>query len=40
MQVSMYKASVPRFVYSLNNIAAMPDKAQAQAEAKRSTPRR
>ena len=38
MQISMYKASAPRFAHVLNNIAALLDKAQAHAEAKKIDP--
>ena len=35
MSLSMYQASVPRFVNMLNNLSAILDKAQAHAEAKK-----
>ncbi|MBI4204206.1 MAG: DUF1993 domain-containing protein [Betaproteobacteria bacterium] len=38
MQISMYQASAPRFVHTLNNLSAMLDKAQAHAEAKKIDP--
>jgi uncharacterized protein len=38
MQLSMYTASAPRFVHILANLAAMLDKAQAHAEAKKIDP--
>jgi hypothetical protein len=38
MQISMYKASAPRFAHTLNNLAGMMDKAQAHAEAKKLDP--
>ncbi len=38
MQISMYQASAPRFVHTLNNLSAMLDKAQAHADAKKIDP--
>ena len=38
MQISMYAASVPRFVHVLRNLSAMLDKAQAHAEARKIDP--
>jgi uncharacterized protein len=38
MQISMYAASVPRFVHILTNLSAMLDKAQAHVEAKHIDP--
>jgi hypothetical protein len=38
MPISMYQASAPRFVHTLNNLSAMLDKAQAHAEAKKIDP--
>ena len=38
MQISMYKASAPRFIHILNNLSAMLDKAQAHADAKKVDP--
>jgi uncharacterized protein len=38
MQISMYAASVPRFVHILRNLSAMIDKAQAHVEAKNIDP--
>lgn len=35
MTISMYQASVPRFVNTLNNLSAILDKAQAHADAKK-----
>lgn len=35
MTISMYQVSVPRFVHMLGNLAAILDKAQAHAEAKK-----
>ena len=35
MTISMYQVSIPRFVHMLNNLAAILDKAQAYAEAKK-----
>jgi hypothetical protein len=39
MQISMYQASAPRFVNTLKNLAAILDKAQAHADAKKIDPR-
>lgn len=38
MTISMYQASVPRFVNMLGNLAGILDKAQAHAEAKKLDP--
>lgn len=38
MTISMYQASAPRFVNTLNNLAGILDKAQAHAEAKKIDP--
>ena len=38
MNITMYQASVPRFVNILNNLSAILDKAQAHAEAKKLDP--
>ena len=38
MNVTMYQASVPRFVNTLKNLSAILDKAQAHAEAKKIDP--
>ena len=38
MSISMYQVSVPRFVHMLRNLAAILDKAQAYAEAKKLDP--
>jgi len=38
MAISMYQASAPRFVNTLNNLAGILDKAQAHAEAKKIDP--
>jgi len=38
MNISMYQASAPRFVNMLNNLAAILDKAQAHADAKKIDP--
>ena len=38
MKISMYQASAPRFVNTLNNLSAILDKAQAHAEAKKIDP--
>jgi hypothetical protein len=38
MTLSMYQASAPRFVNTLNNLSAMLDKAQAHCEAKKIDP--
>jgi hypothetical protein len=38
MTLSMYQASAPRFVNTLNNLAAILDKAQAHCEAKKIEP--
>lgn len=38
MQISMYQASAPRFVHTLNNLSALLDKAQAHAEANKIDP--
>lgn len=38
MNISMYQASAPRFVNTLNNISILLDKAQAHAEAKKIEP--
>jgi hypothetical protein len=38
MTISMYQASVPRFVNTLKNLSAILDKAQAHAEAKKVQP--
>jgi hypothetical protein len=38
MPISMYQASAPRFVNTLNNLSAILDKAQAHAEAKKIDP--
>jgi len=38
MNISMYQASAPRFVNTLKNLAAILDKAQAHAEAKKIQP--
>ena len=38
MNISMYQASAPRFVNTLNNLSAILDKAQAHAEAKKIDP--
>jgi uncharacterized protein len=38
MNISMYQASAPRFVNTLNNLVAILDKAQAHAEAKQIDP--
>lgn len=35
MNVSMYQASVPRFIQALNNLSVILDKAQAHAQAKK-----
>ena len=35
MTISMYQVSVPRFVHMLHNLAAILDRAQAYAEAKK-----
>lgn len=35
MTISMYQVSIPRFVHMLNNLAAILDRAQAYAEAKK-----
>lgn len=40
MTISMYQASAPRLVNSLNNLINILDKAQAHVDAKRSTPPR
>lgn len=38
MNITMYQASAPRFVNTLNNLSAILDKAQAHAEAKKIDP--
>ena len=38
MNISMYQASVPRFINMLNNLSAILDKAQAHAEARKFDP--
>lgn len=38
MQISMYQASVPRFIHMLGNLAAILEKAAAHAEAKKIDP--
>ena len=38
MTISMFQASAPRFVNTLNNLSAILDKAQAHAEAKKIDP--
>jgi hypothetical protein len=38
MTISMYEASAPRFIKTLNNLSAILDKAQAHAEAKKIDP--
>lgn len=38
MTISMYKASAPRFINTLNNLSAILDKAQAHADAKKIDP--
>jgi hypothetical protein len=38
MKISMYQASAPRFAYTLRNLSAILDKAQAHAEAKKLDP--
>lgn len=38
MNISMYQASAPRFINTLNNLSAILDKAQAHAEAKKIDP--
>ena len=38
MNISMYQASVPRFVNMLGNLSAIIDKAQAHADAKKFDP--
>jgi len=38
MTISMYQASVPRFINTLNNLSAILDKALAHAEAKKIAP--
>jgi len=38
VNISMYQASAPRFVNTLNNISILLDKAQAHAEAKKIEP--
>ena len=38
MTISMYQASAPRFVNTLNNLSGILDKAQAHAEAKKIDP--
>ena len=38
MTISMYQASAPRFVNTLNNLSAILDKAQAHADAKKIDP--
>ena len=38
MTISMYQASVPRLVNSLNNLSNILDKAQAHVEAKKIDP--
>jgi hypothetical protein len=38
MKISMYQASAPRFANALRNLAAILDKAQAHAEAKKIDP--
>lgn len=38
MKISMYQASAPRFANALTNLAAILDKAQAHAEAKKIDP--
>ena len=38
MTISMYQASVPRFVNILGNLSNILDKAQAHAEAKKIDP--
>jgi uncharacterized protein len=38
MSITMYQASAPRFVNTLNNLSAILDKAQAHAEAKKIDP--
>ncbi len=40
MTLSMYQASAPRFVNTLNNLSAILDKAQAHAEAEKFDPLR
>lgn len=35
MKISMYQASAPRFINTLNNLSAILDKAQAHAEARK-----
>lgn len=39
MSISMYQASAPRFINMLKNLAAILDKAQAHAEARKIDPR-
>ncbi len=39
MPISMYQASVPRFVNTLKNLSAILDKARAHADAKKIEPR-
>jgi len=38
MKISMYQASAPRFINTLNNLSGILDKAQAHAEAKKIDP--
>ena len=38
MTISMYQASVPRFVHTLGNLSAILDKAQAHVDAKKLDP--
>ena len=38
MTISMYKASAPRFIHTLNALSAILDKAQAHADAKKIDP--
>lgn len=38
MNISMYQASAPRFINTLNNLSTILDKAQAHAEAKKIDP--
>lgn len=36
MTISMYKASIPRFIHTLRSLGAILDKAQAYAEARKN----
>ena len=38
MTISMFQASAPRFVNTLNNLSAILDKAQAHADARKIDP--